>query len=196
MRSLVFNFIKRFLLVPAVITAIAIVVLVPYLNKNADASQNILKQSTSAAPDLSAYSSSAYESFSELNEGDFVGTLSGQEFGLNETAVCYEPGSNAQLSLKESSTAPWDGGAILLVGLDTANQLRAMHRAVIGSELELNLAGKDIYRYTINRVDAGVTNEQLSTYYTNGTLAVAMPYKNLSGVTAEDYYLVFSAVQQ
>ncbi len=196
MRSLVFNFIKRFLLVPAAITAIAIVLLTPYLNKAADTSQARLQPAKTTALDLSGYSSSAYDSFTQLNKGDLIGTLSGEEIGLQPAAVCYDPETNTQLSMTEASTAPWEGGAMLIVGMDTAKQLRAMHHAVIGSALALDIAGKDVYRYTIERIDTGVTAEQLSTYYTDGTLAVAMPYKNLSSGTAADYYIVFSAVQQ
>lgn len=196
MRSLVFNFIKRFLLVPAVIAVAATVLLTSYMNSAADVSLNKLKPAAVGTVNLAGYSSSAYDSFSQLNNGDLIGLLSGEEIGLGETVVCYAPEKSAQLSMAEGSTAPWESGAMLIVGVDITSQLRAMHNAVIGSELTLDVSGKDVYHYTINRIDTGVTEEQLKTYFTDGTLAVAMPYKNLSGATAADYYLVFSAVQQ
>lgn len=195
MGSLIFNFIKRALIVPTVITVLVIVAAFSYLNPAAAASQAKLEPKTAQELDLSGYTSSLYESFSELQEGDFIGTLSGEDFGLFETAVCYNTDSRLNVSVAEASTTPWETGALLLVGSDTATQLNALHNAVIGDVLTLDITGKGVYTYTITRIDTAVSQEQLDDYYTDGTLAVAMPYKNFSSVTAEDDYIVFSAEQ-
>ena len=196
MGLLVFNFIKRSLLVPALVTALVIGGLTLYGNRAASASQSKLTPTTATEElDLSGYSSSLYDSFAELNNGDLIGTISSDAIGLAPAVICYHLDNRSEVSMAEGSTAPWESGAMLLIGADTARQLRAMHNAVTGSELTLDISGKETYQYTVTQIDTGVTEAQLENYLIDGTLAVAIPYKNLSGATAPDYYIVYSAVQ-
>ena len=195
MGSLVFNFFKRSLLVPAAVTVATIALLMTLLNSAAAASQAKLTPQEPAKQELSGYSSSLYESFTDLKDGDLIGTIAGEEIGLYPTVVCYNLDNRLHVSMTEGSTAPWEGGAMLLIGTDNVAQLKALHNAKAGSTLTLEFTGKDTYTYTVEHIDACVTAAQLADYYTDGVMAVAIPYKNLSSVTADDCYLVFSAVQ-
>ena len=145
--------------------------------------------------DLSGYSSSSYSGFSGLESGEFVGTIACEETGLYEKPVCYDVGDNTEISLYADSTEPWNDGALLIRGLDTASQLKEMHGVSIGSELVFSAAGKASYRYEVNDIVVSVNEEDLETYLKSGTLAVAVPYKNLSGSAASNLFIVYSAKQ-
>lgn len=190
MRSLIFNFIKRSVLVPVVVTAAVLALLLTLGGRAATASQAKLTPAAAAAPDLSGYSSSLYDSFEQLTDGALIGTLSGLDGALSDKVVCYQPTDRSQLAMAEGSTAPWNGGAMLITGTDTENQLAAMHRAKVGSDLTLTVIGRDTYPYTVTRIDAGVTEENLASYLQENTLVVAFPYKNLAVGSNADLYIV------
>lgn len=180
MGSLVFNFIKRALIVPAVVTGIILSAFLFYFNTWTENSLKKLETQTPQTLDLSGYPSMNYDSFADLQSGALAGTIQSSEMGLNETAVLYNVTDGSEVSLSKSSAEPWNNGGMIVIGQNTEEQFKSLHNADKGQSVTVSLTGKDAYQYTITDIKIGMAEKDITSYYAENTLVMALPYKNLA----------------
>jgi len=192
MKQLIFNFIKRALLLPALVAGLALAAVLYLGQAQVTESQSKLSPAAPGTFSLAGYNETEYTKFSELADGDLVATMSGEDFGLSERAVCYDAATE-DISVETPSSEPWNSGALLVTGTDA--QLRAMYNAAVGDTLTLNFPEHGEYRYTVKQIVVGVHREELTGYMAPGTLCLASPYNDLSAAAQPNIYILFIAAQ-
>ncbi len=193
MGSLIFNFFKRALLVPAIVTGIIFAALLAYLPAISASSDNLQPNEVNGSPDLSSYSSKQYSEFSELKSEDLIGTIACEAAGLGETPVLYNSQKNTNLSLLKSSSEPWNNGSVVVYGENRGNQFSPLHRAEVGDVVDFSFYSNNSYEYEIEEIKTGLSYGEISSFSGDNTLVLAYSYNDFSDLGNSYLYTVFIA---
>lgn len=134
-----------------------------------------------------------YSKFSELEHNRFIGWLSSEDVALG-CAVTYNSeneNSNAA-SLLKSSTEPWNNGCVMIIGKNTDNEFRNLHKAKIGDKIDIEFYKNDTYHYQISDVEYIVSRDEISNFKGKNKLIMCLPYKNFEK-DDEFFYTVYTA---
>lgn len=134
-----------------------------------------------------------YSKFDELAHNRFVGWLSSEDVALG-CAVTYdsENEDSKASSLIKGSTEPWNDGCVMIIGKNTDNEFRNLHKAKIGDEVEVELYKNSTYKYQISDIEYTVSHDEIKNYKNKNSLIMCLPYKNFDK-NGEYYYTVFVA---
>lgn len=134
-----------------------------------------------------------YSKFSELEHNRFIGWLSSEDVALG-CAVTYNSeneNSNAA-SLLKGSTEPWNNGCVMIIGKNTDNEFRNLHKAKIGDKIDIEFYKNDTYHYQISDVEYIVSRDEISNFKGKNKLIMCLPYKNFEK-DDEFFYTVYTA---
>lgn len=134
-----------------------------------------------------------YSKFDELAHNRFVGWLSSEDVALG-CAVTYdsENEDSKASSLIKGSTEPWNDGCVMIIGKNTDNEFRNLHKAKIGDEVEVEFYKNNTYKYQISDIEYTVSRDEIKNYKNKNSLIMCLPYKNFDK-NGEYYYTVFVA---
>lgn len=134
-----------------------------------------------------------YSKFSKLEHNRFIGWLSSEDVALG-CAVTYNSeneNSNAA-SLLKGSTEPWNNGCVMIIGKNTDNEFRNLHKAKIGDKIDIEFYKNDTYHYQISDVEYIVSRDEISNFKGKNKLIMCLPYKNFEK-DDEFFYTVYTA---
>ncbi len=192
MASLLFNFFKRAIIVPVIVTAIvlgAIYMIVPkYVNE-----EQTRPVSVNERIDLSQYSVKEYNSFKQLKAGDYVGAISCENIDLGKTAVLYLSENDNGVYVDSPSAEPWNGGSVVIIGNDVNRQFGKFYNSKNGDKIELEFYSGDTYTYKIQKKVVGVTKKDISKYMNGESLILAVPYNDFSNLDGSFFYTLYIA---
>jgi sortase (surface protein transpeptidase) len=194
MNSLFLNFIKRALLVPAVITAVVAFAIVSFVPKSVSAS-NVLTANTASDVDISQYSLVEFSDFSTLKQGDYVARIYSDELAIN-CAVVYGSNSGVDadcVAMQKCSTEPWNDGSVVIIGDNLTTYFRYLHNAVDGTEISVDFYRNSTYTYNITGVNYNVAQKNLSKFMQPNTLVLAVPYEDFESTNNQPLYIVYTA---
>lgn len=134
-----------------------------------------------------------YSKFDELTHNRFVGWLSSEDVALG-CAVTYdsENEDSKAASLIKGSTEPWNDGCVMVIGKNTDNEFRNLHKAKIGDEVEVEFYKNNTYKYQISDIEYTVSRDEIKNYKNKNSLIMCLPYKNFDK-NGGYYYTVFVA---
>lgn len=134
-----------------------------------------------------------YSKFDELAHNRFVGWLSSEDVALG-CAVTYdsENEDSKAASLIKGSTEPWNDGCVMIIGKNTDNEFRNLHKAKIGDEVEVEFYKNNTYKYQISDIEYTVSRDEIKNYKNKNSLIMCLPYRNFDK-NGEYYYTVFVA---
>ena len=191
MRALAFNFVRRAIIVPVVVTALLLAVLMYMAPRQIAQSAANVNTVYAGGVSLASFNTVDYDSFSALTEDAFVGTLSCEALEMPAVAVLNGTQNNANIGMAENSAEPWGSNSgILLIGMNTVNQLKYLHSAAVGNEFTFSFYGNGNYRYAVERVVPNCAEDDLDAYCEEGTLVLCLPYNDVSSEDAPALYLV------
>ncbi|MGN0523480.1 MAG: sortase domain-bontaining protein [Eubacterium sp.] len=192
MNSLLFNFARRSILVPLVVTLLAVSITCVLMPKLA-ASSNKDTPVTANEIDVAQYSLTDYNSFSELEDDTYIGNISVPKVNIN-CAVIYNSNTEIDaLNMISSSTEPWGNGAMVVTGTNTKSQLNYLHRANIGDEIDFEPYKHSYYQYKISDIIYGVDEDSLESCLKENTLVLCLPYTDFYDADDENLYTVYIA---
>ncbi len=192
MASLLFNFFKRAIIVPVIVTAIVIGALYMAIPKYVNEGQ-ARPTSVNERIDLSQYSVKEYNSFSQLKAGDYVGTIRCDNIDLGNTAVLYLSENDNGVYVESGSSEPWNGGSVLIIGNDINNQFGKFYNSEKGDKIELEFYSRDTYTYKIQNKAVGVTKKEINNYLGDGRLVLAVPFNDFSNLGGSFFYTLYIA---
>lgn len=192
MNSLFFNFIKRAFLVPAAFALVVIAVINTVVPKLVSAS-NVTPTISVAGVDISKYPLSEYDSFSKLEKGDYVATISSEEIGLNCAAVYNDLDQTEAVSLQKNSNEPWNDGCVAFEGKNLTTQFKYLHNAVAGTKITVDFYRNSTCFYTINKINYNAHKKDIKNYMAENTLVMAVPYVDFESSDDEQLYIVYTA---
>ncbi len=192
MASLLFNFFKRAIIVPVVVTAIVIGAIYLYVPSLITDGQSRATEET-AAVDLSQFSVKEYNSFRELKSGDYIGTVSCSSVELGETPVVYIANNEKAVYAINGSAEPWNGGSMVIIGNDVYSQFAKLYNSEKGDYVSLKFYSGNTYDYKIEKKVTGVTENELKNYLVDGQLVLAVPYNDFSNLGNSFFYTLYVA---
>ncbi len=190
MLSIIFNLVKRAIIIPAVVLAVAIAGLTFLMPRLSFVSERTEKEF-----DISSYNPVQYDEFSTLSEEAFVGFLSTEDFEFRQIPVLYNSDTGAGVSLYDISKEPWNGGGLILTGKNTYNQFRLLHNARVGDKISFDFYDNASFDYKISKIIPNVRGDELTSYYKDKTLVMCLPYNDFSNLGDLYYYTVYIAKQ-
>jgi LPXTG-site transpeptidase (sortase) family protein len=134
-----------------------------------------------------------YSKFSELEHNRFIGWLSSEDVALG-CAVTYNSeneNSNAA-SLLKGSTEPWNNGCVMIIGKNTDDEFRNLHKAKNGDKIDIEFYKNDTYHYQISDVEYIVSRDEITNFKGKNKLIMCLPYKNFEK-DDEFFYTVYTA---
>ncbi|WP_177916915.1 sortase domain-bontaining protein [uncultured Eubacterium sp.] len=182
MNDLKSSYIKKTVIFPLVTVAILIVVAALSVPKII-ASLPVATDKTQAVKTYNAkdydYYLKEFDSFEELRLNRFVGWISSDDVALG-CAVTYnsEDEDTKASSLMPESTEPWNNGCVMIVGDNTDDEFRNLHKASVGDEVTVDFYAKDSYTYKIKQIEVNLTRDEILKYKKDNTLILCRPYKN------------------
>lgn len=192
MNSLLFNFARRSILIPLVVTLLALAasfVAMPRLV----ASSNNETPVVANRVDVADYKLTDFDSFKSLEKETYIGNISIENLNIN-SAVVYGSGDELDaLIMKKGSTEPWSTGSMVVTGTNTKSQFNYLHSAQIGDGVNLEVYKHSTYRYKISGIKYGVEENDLKSYFKNNTLVLCLPYTNFYSVDQDNLYTVYTA---
>ena len=192
MASLLFNFFKRAIIVPVVVTALVIGSIYAFSPTFiTEGTQRTV--STGENIDLSDYKVKEYSSFKQLKPGDYIGTVSCKSVDLGETPIVYISKNEKAVYAIDGSVEPWNGGSILIIGNDVYSQFLKLYNSEKGDKVSVNFYSGDTYNYKIEKKVAGVTESELKNYIKDGKLVLAVPYNDFSNLGTSFFYFLYIA---
>ncbi len=195
MNSLVFNFIKRAVIVPVVCAALAAAVLI-FAGPRAVAKTAAVGNKTSNTVktlDITAFSAKSYEGFSELKSGDFIGSVSSEDIGFGEKAISYHAAEDGSIIMSKASKEPWNGGSLLLIGANTSDSFKPLHRCQIGDTFKVSFYNKDVYTYRLTKILPCEEEKKLSSHLGENRLLLCLQYYDFTNLGNDYFYQVFVA---
>ncbi len=191
MKSMGFNFIKRGVIVPALLAAVA-VALVFGASKVLPANQQS-EQTTAQA----VYSARQFDSFSKLKDGDYIGKLVFSD-GL-EKPVTFDETVGDTLVLDKGSADVWKPGAVVIKGSGSNSQLGELRHLKKGDSFTFDISGIGTYEYKITSVKSGIRADDISALAAkNGkkkTLYLCRSYNDFSSAGKTKLYTLYTAQQ-
>lgn len=192
MASLLLNFIKRAIIIPIAVTVIVIGVIYSAVPRFISEGQT-RTSSLNDRIDLSLYNVKEYNSFKELNAGDYIGDLRCENIDLGSTAVVYKTESDNAVYASGVSKEPWSGGSMLIIGSDNSSQFGKFYNSKKGDKISLEFYSKETYKYKIEKKVVGVTDSELNGYVKDGKLIIAVPYNDFSNLGSSFFYTLYIA---
>lgn len=192
MKPLFFNFIKRFILVPVLLTVIVVIVVGIKLPSVVADSQNVTVI-TSPVVDTDKYNLVSYKSFKDLKSGDYVATVFCEELQIN-CAACFD--SSAELHAAEvlkQSKEPWNKGNVAIVGDNLTTQFKYLHNAGIGTEIVVDYYHNETCTYSIKKIVDVSNIEDVIEYLKQYNLVLCIPYVDFDSPTGSMLYHVYLA---
>jgi hypothetical protein len=179
---MIFNFIKRAVIVPMLLTAVCVAGLVWFIQTGGFISDSAEQDSAVT------YRMTNYKKFSDLDEGAYVGSI---RYGTYEGDITFtESGGNA-LVLDADAKEPWEKGGTVILGSGAKTQLAPFRNAKVGDTLTLSLYSNDSYTYRIKKIRYGVTLDEIHKMRTDGLL-VCRSYHDFSTANSK-LYAVYTA---
>ena len=192
MASLLLNFIKRAIIIPIAVTVIVIGVIYSAVPRFISEGQT-RTSSLNDRIDLSLYNVKEYNSFKELNAGDYIGDLRCENIDLGSTAVVYKTESDNAVYASGVSKEPWSSGSMLIIGNDNSSQFGKFYNSKKGDKISLEFYSKETYKYKIEKKVVGVTDSELNGYVKDGKLIIAVPYNDFSNLGSSFFYTLYIA---
>ncbi len=191
MLALAFNFFKRAVLVPAAVLALVLAALTVVFPQRVARSAQQVNTVYAGSVSLSSFNTVEYDSFSALPEDALVGTLESDDLEMPAVAVLYGTENRSNIGMAALSSEPWgDNGGLLLLGENTYNQLKYLHRAAEGDVFTFRFYGREAYRYAVEEIIAGCTESDLASYCEEGKLVMCFTYPDLSNENEDKLYFV------
>ena len=191
MKSMGFNFIKRALIVPAVLAVVA-VALVFGASKALPAHVGS-EQTTGDA----VYSARRFDSFTKLKDGDYVGKLVFDE-GAEKPVTFNETVGNS-LALDKTSADAWKPGAVVIKGSGSTSQLGDLRHLRKGDSFTFDISGNGTFEYKITSVKNGVRADDISALAAKKskgkTLYLCRSYNDFSAAGKTKLYTLYTAQQ-
>ncbi|MDO4363898.1 MAG: sortase [Clostridia bacterium] len=134
-----------------------------------------------------------YNKFSELNHNRFIGWLSSEDIALG-CAVTFDSeneNSNAA-SLIKGSTEPWNNGCVMVIGKNTDDEFRNLHKAQIGDKVDIEFYKNGTYHYQISDIEYIVSRDEIKDFSDKNKLVMCLPYKNFEKDN-DFFYTVYTA---
>lgn len=193
MTSLLFNFFKRAIIVPIILTIIAsvgIYVVTPGLiNRGGEGKA----ASDDSVIDLSSYDTRDYKTFSQLKEGEYVGTIECSNIGLNKTAVVYQTDKSNSIFASGDSKEPWNNGGTAIVTTDTKSELSKFYNAEKGDKITVDFFSNGEYTYKLDKKVICQTEKDIKNYIKPSTLVICVPYNDFTNLSYSYYYTIYIA---
>lgn len=192
MKSLFISFLKRFLLIPILVTVVVIAVIAIKV-PNAVSVSNLTVSASAPDVDISVYNLVEYEKFSSLKEGDYVATVSSDEISLG-CAVCYESTNDLNaVTMLKCSKEPWLGGSVVLMGENVKQKFKYLHNSTIGTEININFYKNATCKYKITSVEYNHTQEELKDCMKKADLVLCVAYKDFESPNGSNLYITYFA---
>ena len=192
MGSLIFNFIKRAVVVPILVTAVVIAAIMFFVPDKV-AQSNTTAAVSIAEINLNDYSVKDYKKLSELRSDDYVGSIECADIALPKKALVFDAESKNDISVIKGSVEPWNKGGMVIVGANTVNQFNSLHNVRKGDIFKVEFYGNKTYSYTVKKIVTGARQKELGSYLSEKTIAVAVPYNDFSDINGDSFYTVYIA---
>ena len=189
MNSLVFNFIKKGIIIPLAITALfiaGIAVVAPELGKRyqttypAQVSQQL------------EYEKIDYDLFKDLKSDDTIGYMSSDDISLSSNILFNTQKAN-YASLSKKSSEPWNNGCVIVFGNNVISQFKSLHNAGIGNKIDFEIYGHDKYTYKITKIVHNQTQEDIEAFKQDNTLIMCLSYNDFSNLGNSYFYTLYIA---
>ena len=188
MNSLIANFIKRAIIVPVILTALVIAGISFIVPKYISASQT---PQTSSVEQL-RYEKVDYETFSELKANETIGYMSSTDFDFSSNVI-FNSNKAKHSSLSKDSKEPWNGGCVVVYGMNTKTQFNSLHKAEKGYKIDFEFYGKDKYTYKITDIIPNQTSEDIKKLKKDNALLLCLSYNDFSDLGNSYLYTVYVA---
>ena len=194
MTSLLLNFFRRAVIVPIVLTVVAALGVYFVAPKLVNTKAEEAVASEDAVIDLSSYDTREYKSFSQLTEGEYVGTIECPNIGLGKTAVVYQTDKTNFIYTSSDSKEPWNnnGGAAILT-TDTKSDLSKFYNAEKGDKITVDYYSNGEYTYKLDKKITGLTQKDIKNYIKPSTLVICVPYNDFTDLTYSYFYTIYIA---
>lgn len=192
MNSLFFNFVKRALIVPLLFALVAIAAVNFVVPKMVESS-NAVSYTTAAKIDISKYQLAEFDSFSKLEKGNYVATVSSEEIGLNCAAAYNSSEIVDTVNLLKISTEPWNNGSIAIIGKNLTTEFKYLHNAIAGTEVTVDFYRNSTYTYKINKIIYDASQGDIKKHMAPDTLVMALPYVDFESSDDKPFYILYVA---
>lgn len=134
-----------------------------------------------------------YTEFSELNHNRFIGWISSEDVALG-CAITYdsENENSNSASLLKNSTEPWNSGCVMIIGKNTDDGFRNLHKAKIGDKVDIEFYKNGTYHYQISGVEYIVSRSEIKNFKGENKLVMCLPYRNFEK-SNKYFYTVYTA---
>ena len=197
MTSLMFNFVKRAIIIPIlllVIVVVCIYLVVPRMLNTANAAPSTETVEDADIVDLSySYDTVEYDSFNKLGQGNYVGTIECANVGMSKIAIVYDDDQKNAVSTFTGSREPWKNGSIAIITNDISSDLSKIYNAEKGDEIKVDFFSNNEYTYTLEKKVIGKTEKDIKSYMNGTDLVICVPYNNFSDLSNSFYYTIYIA---
>jgi len=180
---------QKVLLVPLLTVAVlltATALAVPALEKtSAD------EKTQEVQPSLQ-YDTVSYQSFSELQDENYVGEIQCKAVGLS-VPVVYNAAMTGTVSMAKGATEPWKNGCVVLYGNNVKAQFRALHGAQAGDTFEIAFYENGTYTYRLKSIAYIRMEKEIDTMKKSGTLLLCLRYNDFANLDQSYLYTVYTA---
>lgn len=194
MGSLLLNFFKRAVLVPAIVCGcfllIVSFVISPAVEKSEQLRNSVKPQKI---VNLSQFSAGEFQDFSQLQPEDYICTVTADTLPLEETVVLFNSESWDAAWMMPGSTEPWNHGCVMLRGWNTKTEWKGLYGAKKGDVLTLKFLTNGEYRYTIQKIIPYQREETIANYAHKDTLLIALPYNDFFDLGHRQFFVVYVA---
>lgn len=197
MTSLSFNFIKRAILYPLIVTALVCSVISFALSRQVQSSVSSASVKT-AEVNIYDYSPKEYSAFSELKEGKYALTIIRKDV---QSVVLYDNvEEQSDISnlyyLHPSSTEPWNNGCVKVMS-DSWYQMNKILDIKIGDTIEGDFYHSDdnesdttVYKYKVKKIMNSKSAKSITNFDQADSLLICTSYENLADKNQKLYYVV------
>lgn len=197
MTSLLFNFIKRAIIYPLIVTALVCLLISFTMSKQADTSDSSVSVKT-VEVSMDDYSPKEYNEFSQLKQGKYALTIT---HGSVQSAVLYDNVEEQNdisnlFYLNPSSTEPWNNGCVKVMS-DSWYQMNKALDIKIGDTIDGDFYHSDdnehdttVYKYKVKSIMNSKTAKAITKFDDADTLLICTSYENLADKNQKTYYVV------
>ncbi len=197
MTSLFFNFVKRAIVYPLIVTVLVCLVMSFTVSRQAQSSESVSSVNT-AEVNMDDYSPKEYSEFSELKQGKYALTVS---HGDVQSAVLYDNVEEQNdisnlFYLHPSSTEPWNNGCVKVMS-ESWYQMNKALDIKLGDIIEGDFYHSDdnesdttVYKYKVKRIMNSKTATSITKFDEADTLLICTAYENLADKNQRTYYVV------
>lgn len=197
MTSLLFNFIKRAILYPLIVTVLVCLGISFAISSQVQSSVSSASVK-SAEVSIYDYSPKEYSAFSELKQGKYALTITHKNV---QSAVLYD-NVEAQTDISNlyylhpSSTEPWNHGCVKVMS-DSWYQMNKAFDIKIGDTIEGDFYHSDdnesditVYKYKVKRIMNSKSAKSITKFDKADSLLICTSYENLADKNQKMYYVI------